>query len=341
VYAILSIDGGGIRGILPGQMLVALEDRLQKRSGNPDARIADYFDLMAGTSTGGILVSLLLCPGENGRPRFTAKEAVDLYLLHGSKIFVRPFIENLTNPWGMNDPKYPAKHIEALLKEYFGNTKLSELLRPCIITSYNIETRAPHFFTQHDARSREGYDFPLRDVARATSAAPTYFEPALAKSTTGVSYPLVDGGVFANNPALCAYAEARQIFASMQKTGKTAVASDMLMVSMGTGTIEKPYKYDAAKEWGMISWVQPILDIMMSASAETIDFQIDKMFDAAGVRGQYFRLMPDLDRASEEMDLVDEENLELLRQAGIHAAEINGVKLDTIAEKLITLPTVK
>lgn len=338
MYAILSIDGGGIRGILPGQMLVALEDRLQKRSGNPDARIADYFDLMAGTSTGGILVTLLLCPGKDGRPRFTAKEAVDLYLLHGSKIFIRPFIESLTNPWGLNDPKYPAKHIEELLQEYFGSTRLSDLLKPCIITSYNIETRAPHFFTQHDARNKEGYDFPLRDVARATSAAPTYFEPALATSTTGVSYPLVDGGVFANNPALCAYAEARQIFASMEKEGKTAVAADMLMVSMGTGTVEKPYKYELAKEWGMMGWVQPILDIMMSGSSETIDFQIDKMFDAAGVKDQYIRLMPDLNRASEEMDLVEQENLELLRQAGIRAAEINGHRLDAIAEKLIKLP---
>ena len=84
---ILSIDGGGIRGILPGIVLVHLEEKLQEKTGNEDMRLADVFDLMAGTSTGGILTLTYLMPDENNRPKFTAQKAVDLYLEKGGKIF--------------------------------------------------------------------------------------------------------------------------------------------------------------------------------------------------------------------------------------------------------------
>ena len=84
---ILSIDGGGIRGILPGQILVALEKKLAALTGNADARIADHFDFIAGTSTGGILTCIYLCADDKGRPRFTSQQAVDLYLQQGNSIF--------------------------------------------------------------------------------------------------------------------------------------------------------------------------------------------------------------------------------------------------------------
>ena len=92
---ILSIDGGGIRGIIPGMILVALEDKLKRESKNPDAAIVDYFDFFAGTSTGGILTCLLLCPSDTDplRPRFSAREALDLYLQHGNEIFKMSFFK--------------------------------------------------------------------------------------------------------------------------------------------------------------------------------------------------------------------------------------------------------
>jgi len=213
-FRILSIYGGGIRGILSGQILVALEKKLQHKSNDSTVRIADFFDLIAGTSTGGILTCLYLCPNEKNptRPLFSAQDAVDLYLTHGKYIFKDNIRHKLRSLGGLTDEKYSAETLENLLKLYFKETKLSQLLRPCIIPSYDIFTRATHFFTQHDAKTNLGYDYLLRDVARATSAAPTYFEPARVYSLSGVSYPLVDGGVFANNPALCAYAEAREKF---------------------------------------------------------------------------------------------------------------------------------
>lgn len=185
---ILSIDGGGIRGVIPGQIMVALEEKLKTQTGNQEVRLADYFDFFAGTSTGGILTCLSLCPSENDptKARFTAQEAVDLYLKHGAKIFDRNSVQQILNPRGLRDEIYNASPLEKLLKDYFGDLRLSQLVRPCLIPAYDIDNRTSHFFAQHDfIKYGEGKDFLVRDVCRATSAAPTYFETALVRSMSG------------------------------------------------------------------------------------------------------------------------------------------------------------
>lgn len=333
---ILSIDGGGIRGVLPGQVLVALEQKLQKKSNNPDARIADYFDLLAGTSTGGILTCLYLCPDPKNpsRPLFSAKEAVDLYLKNGGEIFKRSLSHEIYSGNGLTEEKYPSAAIENLLKTYFGDVKLSQLLKPCLITSYDIHKRSAHFFTQHDAKQKEGYDYLVREVARATSAAPTYFEPARATSLTGVSYPLVDGGVFANNPAMCAYAEAREQ-SKLVACVDTITAKDMFMLSIGTGAVKKSYDYDKAKGWGALGWIEPVLDIMMSGASDTIDFQLVQIFDAINKSQNYLRISPEMGEADTEMDNASAENLQRLKEAGIETAEKYDDDLERVAAYLV------
>lgn len=325
-FRILSIDGGGIRGILPGQLLVVLEKKLQLISNNPQARIADYFDLIAGTSTGGILTCLYLYPDKKNpqRPLFTAEEAVDLYLENGGGIFKE---SSIRNDAGMRQEKYPVMAIEALLKKYFNTTRLSELLKPCLITSYNIYSRSTHFFTQHEAKKSKAHDFYLYDVARGTSAAPTYFEPAGVRSLSGVVYPVVDGGVFASNPALCAFAEARQKFNPLND----AERMDMFMLSIGTGSKKESYSYDKTKGWGKMGWVKPVLDIMLSGASETVDFQMKHIFDAIGCGDNYFRINPDIGKASIEMDDASQQNLKALKAAGMVAAKKYNADLDAIA----------
>lgn len=339
---ILSIDGGGIRGILPGQVLVALEKKLQQKSGRPDARIADYFDMVAGTSTGGILSILYLCPGTKDRPRFSALDAVDLYFTHGKEIFTAGIREKIFSLGGLSDEKYPASALEKHLHDYLGDIRLSELLRPCVITSYNIYQRYAHFFRSHKAKEDLAHDFLVRDVARATSAAPTYFEPALVHSLAGVSYPLVDGGVFANNPALCAYAEARQHFtlADQQNRSREATIRDMFMVSISTGLkdgLELPqYVYNHAKDWGLVGWARPVLDIMMSGVSETVNYQLMQMFGAAGhADTHYFRIVPSIVRASTFMDDASPANLQNLKEDGLEAAHAHDAQLEYIAGYLV------
>ncbi len=330
---ILSIDGGGIRGIIPGQILVILEEKLKAKSGNPDARIADYFDLIAGTSTGGILTCAYLMPAADGetltsRPKFDAKQVVDLYLKRGGDIFSVPFGHKLRTGGGILDEMYPASHLEKALDDYFGDTKLSELLKPCLITSYDIKRRMGHFFTQHDAIKRKGWDYLVKDVARSTSAAPTYFQCSDIKSVSEVSYPLIDGGVFVNNPALCAFAEVYNEY-------KTA-PEKIVILSLGTGYSKKEYDYDKAKDWGMIQWVKPIIDIMMSGVSEVVDYQLRQIFDAVGANGQYVRINTELPiDVSPDMDDASPKNLQALKELGTYTAQNFDVQLDAMVDLLI------
>ena len=329
---ILSIDGGGIRGIIPGQVLIALEHKLQAASKNPDARLADFFDFFAGTSTGGILCCLYLCPDptDAARSRFSAEEAVDLYVKKGHEIFDTSLWQRIRAGDGLLEEKYDATPLEKLLKKYFGNTRLSELRKPCIIPAYDIRRRKTHFFAQHDfAHKGPGSDFLVRDVARATSAAPTYFEVADVCSLSEVSYPLVDGGVFANNPTLCAYSEVRN-------AKKDPKAADMLILSLGTGSKSRSYEYEKAKKWGQIGWVQPVIDIMMSGAAETTHYTVTRMFSAVNEPEHYSRIQPaDLGDANPDMDDARPENIRALLQVGTETAETCDQELNRIVELIL------
>ena len=332
IYRILSIDGGGIRGVIAARILAALEAKLQARSGNNDARIVDYFDMIAGTSTGGILACVYLYPeGDTGRPRYSAVEAQDLYVRHGAEIFEIPIFHSLASMGGLSDEKYPSDGLERVLANYFQDTLLSQLLKPCLITSYDIRRRKATFFTQHDARESEGRDFLVRDVCRATSAAPTYFEVPLVKSLSGVTYPVVDGGVFANNPSLCAYAEGRTLFG--------ARAAQMAILSIGTGSVRRPYPYEEAKDYGAISWIKPLIDIMMTAMAETADYEIRLAFDAVGTPERYLRVNVEMDRlppeTTSELDDASPGNINGLLELGAEAAETQDECLNQFVELLV------
>ena len=169
---ILSIDGGGIRGIIPALVLYEIE----KRTGQP---IAKLFDLIAGTSTGGILALGLVKPNKNGTPQYSAKNLEELYENEGKTIFSSTICHKIKSLDGLLDEKYPSSRIESVLKKYFGDTHLSEALTNIIVPSYEIEQRTPWFFKSFNAKdtNKKNEDFLMRQVARATSAAPTYFEP--------------------------------------------------------------------------------------------------------------------------------------------------------------------
>jgi len=329
---ILSIDGGGIRGIIPAQVLISLEKKLQERTVNPGARLADFFDLVAGTSTGGILTCIYLCPDVTGnptRPRFTAEEARDLYLTKGGKIFDLSIWQMLTSGAGVLDEKYSAGSLEKELESYLGELKLSDLLKPTLITAYDIERRCAKFFTRHDAVEKKSEDYYLREVARATSAAPTYFEPKDLKSFSGTFYALIDGGVFANNPALCAYAEARMKLPGHPKT------EDMAMLSIGTGYVKKEYPFKDAKDWGLLEWAKPVIDIMMTGVSETVDYQLRRIFEAAERPGQYLRIDGKIKNATPDLDEASAANLRNLEKDGKRISREFEEQLDGFLKYLV------
>ncbi|MEE9161899.1 MAG: patatin-like phospholipase family protein [Candidatus Neomarinimicrobiota bacterium] len=342
-FRVLSIDGGGIRGIIPGQILVELERRLQAAAGDDTARIADYFDLIAGTSTGGILTCLYLCPDDKdnpatARPKFSAVSAVNLYMNRGDEIFDVPIWKSITSLGGMADEKYPIDELDKALDEYLNKVKLSQLLGPCLITAYDIRNRRTVFLTKPkavDGAASPDKDYLVRDAARATSAAPTFFELARVGNLADPPeyLPLIDGGVFANNPAMCAYAEVRKQF------GKTA--RDMVIFSLGTGEERESYSYREAKDWGLIAWAKPLLNIIMTGVSETVHRQLEMMFDAVGKPKQYIRIQSTLPSGdagagpSSAMDNASQENLQALKAFGEARAKAHSKDLDAVVNLLL------
>jgi uncharacterized protein len=340
---ILSLDGGGIRGILTGQILVALEDKLNKKyvqlkGVHPEKplRLGQYFDMISGTSTGGILTCILLCPSDDdpNYPKFTAKQAVDLYEKNGKTIFKRTFSGKLPGFLsGIGGSKYGRQTMEELLKSYFGNRMLSELMKPCLITSYDIQQRRAVFFTQHDALDKDNANFPIWQVARSTSAAPSYFPPAQAEAKDSLMLNTIDGGLFANNPTMCAMIEALKVFSTDKND---MIGPDALfIVSIGTGEIKKAYSYSEAVKWGILRWIAPIIDIMMTGVSETVHYQLNKLYKTMGHASSYYRILPELGEASPDMDVADDNNIFKLKQAGLATALKYDDELEEIATKLI------
>ncbi len=300
---ILSIDGGGIRGIVPAVVLAEIERRTGKR-------IADMFDMIGGTSTGGILTLGLTKPDKNNsqRPQYTAEQLISLYEKEGNQIFSRSPWYSLRSFGNLLSPKYTAHGIEAILEKYFGDALLSETLGDVIITSYDIERRQSYFFKSHKAKMDSSKDFLTRRVARATSAAPTYFPPSRLEMENDY-LALVDGGVFANNPAMCAYVEARSIYPQQD---------DFLVVSIGTGENTKRLPYEQVSNWGVLNWAQPVLEVVFDGINDTIDYQLQQIVrPAADGSKRYYRFQIKLPKeVNEELDDCTPNNIRGLRLLG-------------------------
>lgn len=324
-FRILSGDGGGIRGILPAQVLKSLEAKLQRRHG-PGARIADFFDLVAGTSTFGILTCMLLAPDEEGKPRFSAQDCLNLYMQQGSRIFDLGVFHRLMSAGGLLDEKYSAANLERLLGQYFGGLKVSELLKPCLITSWQLDDNKPYFFRQHRASEHPQHDFLVADAARSTSAAPTFFECAHPRTMTGVHKTLIDGGVFANNPAMCAWCEALSMGADPQS---------VVMLSLGTGRgRRKQIRYESAKDWGLAQWAPHIIDTLMASGMEVTDYQVAKLFGALGRSPAYLRIDGELKLGSAAMDDARPRNCAKLAEDGQRLADRHDAELEAFADLL-------
>ena len=291
---VLSIDGGGIRGIIPAILLAELE----RATGRP---VADTFDLVAGTSTGGILALALTMKGEDGRPRWSADEMIGLYEEQGPNIFDRSVWDRIRSVEGLLDEKYPPEGMETAFAAYLGDARLSEALTEVLVTAYEIEQRTTFFFKSAKARADERDDFPIREAAQATSAAPTYFEPVQIERGHGrPDLALVDGGVFANNPAMCAYAEAL----------KDEGDDEITLLSLGTGELTRALPYEDAKDWGLAEWAKPIIDVVFDGVSDATDHHLEQILG----REHYFRFQTRLDRARDDMDDASEGNLHLLKQ---------------------------
>jgi patatin-like phospholipase/acyl hydrolase len=332
---VLTLDGGGIRGVIPCAILAEIERLL-------DRPIAELFDLMSGTSTGGIIACGLNVPHPErpSKPKYSARALGELYEKNGAQIFKKQggVFSGMNK---MFEEAFTHEGLETLLKEYFGDTELRETFTELLITSYDIERRKPFYFQSRLAKTNPAAEnFPLRAIARSTSAAPTYFEPNPLPWTDGNIMALVDGGVFANNPSMLAYTEAIELLRLRKQAAAAAQAasdvlegftaavssgdSDVFMLSLGTGRVVKPYHYEDAKSWGMTSWLRPIIDILMQGVSETVDYQMNYVLPPApdGTK-HYIRINPLIPEENSEMSDVSEKNIEGLKAVARKAIEDN------------------
>lgn len=320
MYRVLSIDGGGIRGIIPAVWLQHLESRL----GSP---LAAHFDLVAGTSTGAILAAGIA----SGIP---SARLVDLYEKQGAQIFPpRGYDEP---PTGLREmfsklfgPKYLPEPLEAVLKEHFSilgePLKLGSVKSHCLITGYDVLMRRVRLFRSW---REEDTEINIWEACKASCSAPTYF-PAHVMTLADVQTPVIDGGVVANNPASLALAEA-VVLNDQTDLGALEKCRQLLLLSLGTGNLTKPISVDAAQQMGGIDWAFPILDVVFDGSALANDHICRTLLKD----DSYFRFQVTLRAATELMDDASEININELKCDAQRFIEDDGSEFERVVALL-------
>ncbi|NWL32086.1 patatin-like phospholipase family protein [Paenarthrobacter nitroguajacolicus] len=330
---ILSVDGGGIRGYLPALILAEIERRASRPA-------VDLFDLVVGTSTGGIIAIGLAA----GVP---VQDLAEFYPRYGRRIFggsEQPewskrlfgtgatWSERLMGPantigapfgrddrWGGN-ARHQAAGLEGVLEEVLGDTMLSQARLPLLVTSYEAQMGLPVVFSSAEANHDPArFDLPLRSVARATSAAPTFFAPAMM-TWAGGPRQFVDGGVWANNPAALAITESIRITASQRRTG-----TSVFLVSLGTGMAASTPAFA-----GEGSWLAAFSDLAKIATSITGS----DILATRALGDSYARLQVIDDRIAGAMDDPSLSRLEALQQAAQSLIQSESGEIDRIVANI-------
>lgn len=300
---ILSVDGGGIRGLVSCTWLEAVEATLAN-AGKPG--LLGSFDLLAGTSTGALIACGL---GLGWSPQTLASlyrdRRAEIFPGTGSKLWSRA---RRLFRHGLSAPRYDGKGLEAVLREVFGDRRMGELQRPTLITSYDTLARRPVIFKSF----LPGHaDLRLWEICRASTAAPSYF-PAHGMEVDGQLCSLIDGGIVANNPTACAIAEA------LRRDREISQCDDLVVLSVGTGERNQPIPLASAREWGAVEWAIPIIDVLFDGNADSVDY-IARQLVGKG----YFRLQAELLAGLDDLDQTS-------------ATHINA--LDTLAREYLLKP---
>lgn len=299
---VLALAGGGIRGIILAKVLAKIEE-LTKRP------IHESFDLVCGTSTGGILASALTM-----QDPLSANECLSLYLNHGKEIFSSSGWRKFVTLGGNTGPKFDGVGLRRVLTATFGDKRLETAKVPTFITAYAIEKRAPIFFKSWVPGQTST---PLVDACMATSAGPTYFPPA---QVNGIWY--CDGGVINNNPALSGVIEACMSYGVHTR--------DCVVMSLGTGVNQAPIPHAKAAGWGNLGWVQPLIGVFTDGVSDLTHYQMADLMPSS----QYLYLQTPLSEKNAPMDLVDPQNLADLLLSAQNLIDSNSKALLALCARL-------
>jgi patatin-like phospholipase/acyl hydrolase len=266
-YRVLSIDGGGIRGLVTTILLqrILTQPKLNK--------LLDLIDLVAGTSTGGLLALGIA-------HQIDMAEIRDIYVKKGPEIFDDSWLDDLVDLGKLVGADYDIKPLGRVLQKLLGDTTLGQLKKRVLITAFDLDNEDPdpskrmwkpkifhNFPGPNNDQGRLAYK-----VGMYTSAAPTYFP-----SVDGY----VDGGVYASNPSMCALAQTQD-----RRYAQTPSLEDIILLSLGTGT-NLQYIKGQTHDWGYVQWAKPLINLMLDGTAGIADYQCRQILDA-----RYHRLAP-------------------------------------------------
>jgi patatin-like phospholipase/acyl hydrolase len=266
MYRILTFDGGGIRGLLT---LALLKRLLQKRP-----NLIQNADLLAGTSTGGI-IALGLAAGKS------VDDLISLYQDNGGKIFDDSWLDNLRDLGGISGADYDQKNLGKILNGNFGKLRLDQLQKRVLIPTFDLDNGAtnknkrtwnPKFFHNFPGKDTDGAESVV-EVALSTSAAPTYFP---------THNGFIDGGVVANNPSMAAVAQTQD----SRNNDPAPALADIQLLSLGTGT-NLSYIEGRELDWGYAQWAKPLISLLLDANMGVADFQCRQILKA-----NYRRIAP-------------------------------------------------
>ncbi|RZC54760.1 hypothetical protein C5167_013612 [Papaver somniferum] len=336
LVTVLSIDGGGVKGIIPGVILAFIEAELQKLDGE-EVRLADYFDVVAGTSTGGLITAMITAPDSNNRPLYAAKDIVPFYLEHSPGVFPDKnsgkMLGSVVNLFStVTGPKYSGNYFRSLVRQLLGDTKISQTLSSIVIPTFDIRLLQPIIFSTSEAKRDVSKDALLSDVCISTCAAPTYFPSHYFKTEDSEGkvlkrFNLIDGGVAANNPTLLAMTSITNDLLDNNEDLAPISATDYrkyMIISIGTGNAknERKYKSSVVSKWGVLGWLYdggnvPLIDAFCQASADMVDIHASTLFRALHCQENYLRIETyDLVGNTASVDISTKKNMQKLIQIG-------------------------
>jgi predicted acylesterase/phospholipase RssA len=295
---ILSIDGGGVRGIIPAAVL----ERIEEETGEPVSRL---FDFISGTSTGAVISLALTKPSEKNsqRAQFSAKDIVGFYERDSRILFPPPSTETEEKRF-LTSTKYSPEPPLNIFRQTFGKTGLEKSLVPILVPTYNIKDKKPFFFKSWIKSTN---DYPMSEVARAAVAAPGYFPPVeltahRKTSSKKQTLLLVDGGVFANNPMRYALENSYQL---------GDIRKGIFLLSLGTGKTSPEHPGESPYHWEEAKWTTPLKNLLFAdPPGQSADPSMTNQPSSSQVT---LRMEPVIPAENAAMDNAGEQNLLTLK----------------------------
>jgi len=326
---ILSIDGGGIRGLIPAQILRHFEQKLKRKikernvNFHGEISLARLFNLMVGTSTGGIIALGLNVPDDDDPlcAKYQSSDLVKLYEKFGNKVF--PPDDRMGLIGNLRNSKYAPDGLEEVLETYFGDKFLNETVGKVAITGYEMRREELYLFETDKAREDDSENFGLKYVARSSSAAPTYLTAANIKDKSGDAHLFADGGIIANNPAMIAYMRAKTLFPH----------DNITLLSLGTGECRHDNLSNINE--GKLGWGPVIANVMMDGTSKLNDFMLKEIAQSSSGKFNYVRIQPKLSEERSELDTVSANNISYLRAIAKNLWREHEATLSQLIDKLV------